>query len=541
MPARMWFAYCLTFLVAFLGFDYFSAKKLNLPISAEKFNQYFSLAYPHCMSERTCIWNFVPDPETDAQSLKESRPVSVILWTDVGLKRDKDVVWPIPMETHAAALDSILRYKPKAVFVDILFVDDPAKRGDHSIEDLVDTINGYEDDGVPIYFSDPNSPTMSVVEPLANALGKDGLIPVMLNSNSTQITYPAEVRTPSGESRANGAVAIYRKNTEPKEGTNSGDLHLFWGGHTSEINKKVWNCYQFGMPETFHGILSRALREIIKPVSVSDDASTEPRPDAGSIACPYTPVLPADIFVDIPACTPDPAQVNSLCFRRTENFLKANIPKIKIGDVRTVITGKYIFYGASFEGASDIHRVPIYDHKGLSGVFVHAMALDNLIEMDGRVPKAQTGRTIREAALYYVFSLPLSVFSFVISGYLIFSVWHSVEGRMSILIERVALRVLNWRRRERASVGNLEVIIHKLTRFLSLLIEILYHGLVIVFIGGVILFCTWLVFTKSTIGVINWTAILLSSGVLSIWTKTPFAEALVDILFRKPSSDRRIG
>ena len=540
MPARIWFAYCLTFLVAFLGVDYFSAKKLNLPISAEKFNQYFSLAYPHCMSETTCIWNFVPDPETNPRSLKESRPVSVILWTDAGLKRDKDVVWPIRMETHAAALDSILRYKPKAVFVDILFVDDPAKRGDDSIGDLVDTINGYKEDEIPIYFSDPNSLTMSVVEPLTTALGENGLIPVMLKSNSTQITYPAEVPTPSGESRANGAVAIYR-DTVPKDVTNSGDLHLFWGGHTSEINETLWNCYQFEMPETFHGILFRALREIIKPVSVSDDASTESRPDAGSIPCPYTPVLPADIFVDIPACTPDPARLDSSCFHRTSNFLKANIPGIEIGDVRTVITGKYIVYGASFEGASDIYRIPIYDHKGLSGVFVHAMALDNLIEMDGDVPTAQTGRTISEAALYYAISVPLSVFSFVISGYLIFSVWHSVEGRMSIPIERYALRVVNWRRRERASVGILEVIILKLIRLASLLVEILYHGLVIVFIGGVILFCTWLVFLNSTIGVINWTAILLSSGVLSIWTKTPFAEGLVDILLRRPSSDRGVG
>ena len=537
MPIRIWIAYCLTFLAAFLGIDYFSAKKLNLPISAEKFNQYFSLAYPHCMSERTCIWNFAPDPETK----DEDRPVSVILWTDAGLKRDEDVVWPIRMETHAAALDSILRYKPKAVFVDILFVDDPAKRKDYSIGDLVDAIEDYQEEGVPIYFSDPNSSTVSVVEPLATVLRKNhknNLIPVILKSNSTQIAYPAEVSTPSGVSRANGAVAIYRDNngdTISKDETNSGDLHLFWGGRTSEINKKVWKCHQLALPETFHGILFRALREIV--------ASTESRPDTGSIACPYTPVLPADIFVDIPACAPDYERPESSCFDRTRNFLKANVPgnEIDVDDVRRVIEDKYIVYGASFEGASDIYRVPIYDHKGLSGVFVHAMALDNLIEMDGDVPTTQTGRTMLEATLYYAISVPLSVFSFVMSGYLIFSVWHSAERRMSIPIERYALRVVHWRRRQRGNVKILEVIILKSIKLASLSVEILYHGLVIVFIGGLVLFCTWLVFLNFCIGVINWAAILLSSGVLSIWTKTPFAQGLVDIFSRGPSSDRRAG
>ena len=422
------------------------------------------------MSEGGCIWNFSPDPEANAESLEESRPVSVILWTDAGLRRDKDVVWPIRMETHAAVLDSILRYEPKAVFVDILFVDDPAKRGDDSIEDLAETINDYREDGVPIYFSDPNVTTMSVVEPLREALDevrekleKGGLIPVMLHSTSTQITYPATVPTESGESRANGAVAIYRDGKASEEDVDSRDFSIFWGGHTSEITRKVWNCHQFKMPGTFHGILSRALREI-NPFSGPDDAPTESTPDVESIACPYTPVLPADIFVDIPACAAESDDENSSCFDRTSKFLQANIPDIEVGDVRTVIRDKYIVYGASFEGASDIYRIPIYGHKGLSGAFVHAMALDNLIEMDGNVPTAQSARTLAEEVLYYAISVPLSVLSFVISGYLIFSLWHSLEGRMSVPIERYALRIVKWGRRGRSDVGWLQIGILKLIK-----------------------------------------------------------------------------
>ena len=576
MPLRTWIAYCLTFLVAFLGIDYFSAKKLNLPISAEKFNQYFSLAYPHCMSERTCIWNFAPA----TKAKEEDREVSVILWTDAGLKRDENVVWPIRMETHAAVLDSILRYNPKAVFVDILFVDDPAKRGDDSIGDLVDTIEEYrkedkEKKKTPIFFSDPNNPpAMSVVKALQIALHEDNLIPVTLKSGSTQITYPSEAPPhPGGDSgpRANGAVAIYRSmmlsrgKTNSKKEAMSGDFHLFWGGRTSEINERVWqNCHQIDMPETFHGILFQALREIAESVFVSDDESADSWRDAGNI-CTYTPALPADIFVDIPACAPYPKRPDDSknstdtkttpgpettpekirdesCIRRTSRFLEKNLPGIHVDDLTTVITNKYVVYGASFEGTSDIYKIPIYDGKGLSGVFVHAMALDNLLEMDGDVPTAQTGRTAAETLLYYFIAVPLSVFSFVLSGYLIFSVWHAVDIRLRVLIERYALRVVLWRRRPHSSAGTLEEVILKVIRLSSLLVEILYHGLVIVFIGGLVLFCTWLVFLNSTIGVINWTAVLLSSGVLSIWTKTPLAEGLVDFLFerRRPSSNHRV-
>ena len=535
MPPKVWLAYCVTFLVAFLGIDYFSSKRLNISISSEKFNQYFARAYPHCISEGSCIWNFDPDSNASDRGLRTTRPVSVVLWTDSGIERDQERVWPLRMDAHATVLDSILRYNPKAVFVDILFVDDPAKRGDESIEELTDTIDDYKDAGIPIYFGDSHVDAIRVVEPLRNALGEDGLIPIALTSNHTQVTYRAKVDAQSNDQRANGAVAIYQRTGMTKEHLDINDFHIFWGGASSEIADKVWNCHPLEMPDSFHGILLQALREIARPVLGSESGPSESDWKTNSVACPYIPTLPADLFIDIPACVPDSSQPDSSCTRNTSEYLTTNYSGLGIDDILESVTDKYIVYGASFQAASDIHRVPIYDHQGLPGAFVHAMALDNLIEMDGNVHAAPTARDWwPDGVLYYLISVPLSVLSFAISGYLIFSLWHALEEKARRPLEKVAVRIVRWK--SPGHIGGREVIMLKSIKLISLMVEILFHGLVIVLTGGLILFITWIAFLHLRIGVINWLAILLSSGVLSIWTKTPFAEGLVDILLRRPSS-----
>ena len=548
MPAKVWIAYCITFLVAFIGVDYFSSKKLNISISSEKFNQYFSRMYPHCIKSKwSCIWNFSSNSDASSQNQQTGRSVSVILWSDSGIERNEELVWPLHMETHADALDAILRYEPMAVFVDILFVDDPAKRGDESIEDLIDIIEKYEAEEVPIFFGDSHVDTIQVIEPLRNALGEGELIPVTLTANHTQITYPAKVDAgPDKERTNNGAVAIYehvKKEILEKEILDINDFHIFWGGNSSEITRKGWDCHRLEMPGSFHEILLQALREIM-PLSGSDPGSSELDAKTGSIACPYIPTLPADLFVEIPVCLPLPSNSDffdfsdsSECRRYTSDYLANNYPSLEIDDVLGTVKDKYIVYGASFQAVSDIHRVPIYDHQGLPGVFVHAMALDNLVEMEGKVHSASTAHARDwwpDRILYYLISVPLSVLSFAISGYLIFSLWHSLERKAHRPMENLAARIVRWR--SSGQIGAREVFMLKSIKLISLMAEILFHGVVIVSIGGLVLFITWLAFLYLRIGVINWLAILLSSGVLSIWTKTPFAEGLVDILLRRPSS-----
>ncbi len=57
--------------------------------------------------------------------------------------------WPWKYGDHARALDALLQFHPKAVVVDILFVD---SRPDDTLPDLVAEIGRYKKAHVPIYF-----------------------------------------------------------------------------------------------------------------------------------------------------------------------------------------------------------------------------------------------------------------------------------------------------------------------------------------------------------------------------------------------------
>src|SRR5688500_2360614 len=74
--------------------------------------------------------------------------VSVFLIEDESLHA-LQMSWPLSYGDHARALDAILVYEPRAVAVDILFVD---RRNDPSLEDLVTVIGRYKRANVPLYF-----------------------------------------------------------------------------------------------------------------------------------------------------------------------------------------------------------------------------------------------------------------------------------------------------------------------------------------------------------------------------------------------------
>jgi CHASE2 domain-containing sensor protein len=276
--------------------------------------------------------------------------VSVALADDSSL-RELGMPWPWSYGAQARALDALLALKPRAVIVDLMFVD---PRHDDTIKELVDEIGRYKRAHVPLYFvgstdAPPRSP------PLRRELLKAGvrvLDPGILVNQGIVRQYPATGAC-LGAHRAKqdclslaltvyrdlyprGVLAVPRGLMELVWGTRANPMNAKWMKVTDE-NGAVHSCAE--REET--GWARRTWLAFFDPASVRS-------------LCPYTSVIPAESLIE----------------GRDD------------ADVATLAKNRIVLYGASLSGVQDRSFTPV---NGLiASVFVHAMALDNLITFRGR-------------------------------------------------------------------------------------------------------------------------------------------------------------
>lgn len=276
--------------------------------------------------------------------------VSVALIDDTAL-RELQMPWPWSYGAQARALDTLLAYKPRAVIIDLLFVD---PRKDGSLSELVNEIRRFKSAGVPLYFEGaPDAPPgeTGLRDELA-ATGVRILDPTILVNQGVVRQYPVTGRclasARQGQTCPSLALAVYEDlyPAAPPAALN-GLMELVWGTQTHPINKK-W------MRVSDENGASHSCGEV--------DAMGWARrtwlaffdPSAVRSSCPYAGVIPV------------------------ESLLQGK----EDADIETLARHKIIFYGASLEGAQDKSYTPV---NGLiANVFVHAMALDNLITFHGR-------------------------------------------------------------------------------------------------------------------------------------------------------------
>jgi hypothetical protein len=276
--------------------------------------------------------------------------VSVALIDDTALS-DLQMPWPWTYGAQARALDSLLAYKPRAVIVDLLFVD---PRNDNSLPELIGEIGRYKAAGVPLYFEGATSAPPG--EPgLRRELADTGipiLDPTILVNQGVVRQYPVTGRCfrkrDAGQSCSSLALTVYKDlyHVQPTV-TRDGLLELVWGTRSHPLNAK-WmritdadnvshSCGEYGQM----GWGRRIYLAFFDATAVRS-------------SCPYTGVIPVEALLQ---GREDP-------------------------DIDTLARNRIIFYGASLEGAQDKSFTPV---NGLiANVFVHAMALDNLITFRGR-------------------------------------------------------------------------------------------------------------------------------------------------------------
>jgi hypothetical protein len=284
----------------------------------------------------------------------EGRDKVAVALIDESTLRELQTPWPWTYGQHAQLLDALRIDKPKAVIVDFLFVD---SRPDPTLPQLVDEIAKYKRDHIPLYFEGGMNTAYgeSALRPEIAKTGVrilDPTIPVY-NGMARQydITGSCFGQKPNfGTTCYSNALSVFADNF-PQHSLKhlNGTMEMVWGTALNASNAKWMGAACSDRIEGFE----RIYMAFLDPTSVQNP-------------CPYTTVLPV-----VHLWNGDDPETDAL------------------------VTGKIVYYGGNLEGAQDQSFSPVNGKIG--SVFVHAMALDNLITYHGQAQ--QNVVTIRGTVL----------------------------------------------------------------------------------------------------------------------------------------------
>jgi CHASE2 domain-containing sensor protein len=328
------------------------------------------------------------------------------------------IPWPWDYGTHARVLDALLQYHPKAVVVDFLFVD---SRPDPTLPQLIEEIHRYQSAHVPIYFEGGSRLPYgeAALRPELAATGVKILDPSLpvYGGIARQYHFTGECfgsAHPHAAACLSLALQVF-KDVYPQYplAPLHGEMELVWGTRVAPQNAK-W------ITATDSGGVRKSCRFEIGPLrrvylAIFDIAAVQN-------PCPYNAEIPV---VALMQGSDDP-------------------------DLVALAGNRVVFYGGALQGAQDEVSTPV--NGLLPGVFVHAMALDNLITYKGR-PKQNViviwGRTLASNPAQIVAIMPVI---------LVLSFLHILRVRargagprtsrrslsMQYMIERVIKHLWHW-------------------------------------------------------------------------------------------------
>jgi len=313
---------------------------------------------------------------------------TVVLFREENLRMLKEP-YPVSYERHAEILEALSIYQPRAVFLDFVFLD---KRPREATETLRQAICNLRDAKIDVY--------LAVIEPMTPPDSKEPWVFECAHQVSAQM---APVYAASGVlTYAHGfeigdkflptaafAMAAPKLKLEPR---GAQDMEIIWGNGVSELNQRwMTECKRSGT--WFSHLVSIFTNNASKMVK---------------LRCPYTQTI-------------------------TVTHLLGSSGD---ADVARVLNKGAVFYGAAFNLTGDRVVSPVFEE--LPGVYLHAMAYDNLVTFRGDYKRAErellipslTGRQI---------SLPLTG---VVDAMLLF-----VTVAILLLVEEPPLAVQKFRTR----------------------------------------------------------------------------------------------
>lgn len=353
--AVMFFVHFATYWVlvsAAMLFDPFSTGTITDRHSQDLMNRVLGAYYPDVITPLSTAGQSVEDVQSAVVLIDEA---TLAQMTPEGQRK-----WPARPSLHATFLQAILTYKPRAVMVDLLFVD--ALQGKTGAFERA--LRRYDEAGVPLVFAGTSGPR-EVAAPasapssalLAERLKAPPPLPVTaqlwaaIEEAEALHVASAQVATDDdgslrhyamrssvlgvGETATAAAKLFELVAGRPPEPA-AGKMTIFWSLNTDPVNRLWMDCREIST-----ALPQRMLQAVLQPEDLRQN-------------CPATATVPA---LELLIPSPD-------------------------GDIdaKRMIEGNVVFYGTDIAG-EDIFTTPV--NRGLPGVYVHAMALDNLLRFGG--------------------------------------------------------------------------------------------------------------------------------------------------------------
>lgn len=313
---------------------------------------------------------------------------TVVLFREDNLRMLKEP-YPVSYERHAEILEALSIYQPRAVFLDFVFLD---KRSREATTALRQAICNLREAKIDVYLAvlepmtrpDPNEPWVFECAEQVSAQ----ISPVYAASGVLTYAHGFDVGDKFLPTPA-FAMAAPRLKLEPRTAQ---DMEIIWGNGVSELNQRwMSECRRGGT--WFSHLVSIFTNNASKMVK---------------LRCPYTQTITVTHLLGSSGDT----------------------------DVARVLNKGAVFYGAAFNLAGDRVVSPVFEE--LPGVYLHAMAYDNLVTFQNDYKRAErellvpslTGRQI---------SLPLTG---VVDAMLLF-----VTVAILLLVEEPPLAVQKFRAR----------------------------------------------------------------------------------------------
>ncbi len=299
-------------------------------------------------TSRTLFFQWIAPYYPNNEKPGVSNNISVVLLTEADLRKQQ-ASWPVSYEFHADVLDSILERGPKSILIDIGFID--KFRSKKGLDDLVDVLRrAKEEKGVDIFLAAPQASLESKASILPELLkyGK----PVSVLVDGTRMGNRYILKDENG--RYSAALAIYNSvNSDKIEPIYSGEkdtlptMHIAWGQFLENGNNGPYECNDY--------ILHlNPLDRILKTISSNFPPTAENFFEEG-----FNNTLRQ-------ACPPHRTITVDYLLKGDDYWLNK------------YINNHFILYGVKIDMIDDSIIPPT--HIKLPGVYLHAMALDNLLQ-----------------------------------------------------------------------------------------------------------------------------------------------------------------
>ena len=308
-------------------------------------------------------------------SKKGQDAITVMTLDDVDLS-EYGLSWPVPLDYYQRLFDRLTLYRPKAVFLDVLFLDD---RPQAVVDKFVKSTCRGSDEGVAIFLATVprhdgtlTASGESLMQPsnvertllgATNQIGKPCVYPTLATISPdkldhSQWQYPL-ARSPDNKLSSVALAMFCHFNIQQCPVDLQEPQALIWATSAAPTNAQTM-------------ITAGSNGRRSNPLCRSHWNWWEAVPFLGAVRgvlgitpllplCPYHQVLPVRVFRSLDNSTPG------------YGFSPA--------EVKSALTGKMILIGADLVAIGDNAISPL--HGRLPGVHVHAMALDNLIETNG--------------------------------------------------------------------------------------------------------------------------------------------------------------